>query len=249
MNQSQVQDGSGDRRFLCAMRVKNEAHHLPEVLSRALRLCGGALVFDDHSTDGTPDVCRAFGHRVIVLHSRFEGLDEARDKNELLRWVIALGPEWVLWIDGDEVLEQTGPEKLRAAVDAATDVAGYSLRIAYLWNDAEHVRVDGVFGRFARPSFFRLKGQPVAQLSFRSTSAGGNFHCGNVPQGLVGTMPTLDVRLKHYGYMSSEQRKAKYDWYNAVDPNNDIEDNYRHIIEVPGARHAPGPTKIVPWTE
>ena len=240
---------SGDERFLCAMRIKNEAKHIAEVLTRALALCARAYVFDDRSTDDTVAICRTFSQRVVVLPSPFDGLDEARDKNYLLKQVVAANAHWVLWIDGDEVLELAGPEKIRAAVQRAQGVAAFSLRIAYLWDDPEHVRVDGIFGRFTRPSLFQLRGQSLSQLSFLSTGYGGNFHCGNVPQGLVGRTENLEVRLKHYGYMSREQRQAKYQWYTRVDPNNAAEDNYRHLAGIPGARHAPGPASIASWSE
>jgi glycosyltransferase involved in cell wall biosynthesis len=237
-----------DSRVLGAMRVKNEAVHLREVLARMLPLCARVLVFDDHSTDETAAVCASFGDRVTVFPSPFDGLDESRDKNHLLAKVVDARPEWVLWIDGDEVLERSGPEKLRLAAEAG-GVAAYSLPISYLWGDPHHVRVDGIYGSFVRPSFFSLKGQPVHRLQFPSTRQGPNFHCGNVPQGLIGATHPLDVRLKHYGYMTRAHRLAKYEWYNALDPNNSAEDNYRHLAELPGARHAPGPPRLVPWTE
>jgi hypothetical protein len=56
-------------------------------------------------------------------------------------------------------------------------------------------------------------------------------------------------RLKHYGYMTREQRQAKYKWYTTIDANNALEDNYRHLAEIRGARFAPGPPKTVPWRE
>src|SRR5690606_38620129 len=135
--------------------------YIGEALERALLLCQRALVLDDHSTDDTVAICESFGDRVTVFPSPFTGLDEARDKNYLLREVIADAPDWVLWIDGDEVLERSGPEALRREIAANPAVAVFSLRIAYLWNDAGTVRVDGVYGTFSRPSLFRLRGQPV----------------------------------------------------------------------------------------
>jgi O-antigen biosynthesis protein len=207
------------------------------------------LVLDDHSTDDTVAICRGFGDRVTVTSSPFAGLDEARDKNFLLRQVIEAGPEWVLWIDGDEVLERAGPARLAAAARDGAGVAAYSLRVAYVWDGPDRVRVDGVYGRFTRPSFFRLAGQPAGQLRFAATSFGGNLHCGNVPVGLTGRAGELPVRLKHYGYMTRDQRQRKFAWYTTVDPNNALEDNYRHLAEIPGARHAPGPAVIVPWDD
>ena len=81
------------------------------------------------------------------------------------------------------------------------------------------------------------------------TPGTGNFHCGNIPQGLVGRIQEIDVRLKHYGYLTREQRRAKYEWYNQNDPHNISEDEYRHLVEIPGARHAPGPPLIVPLAD
>ena len=237
-------------RFLGAMRIKNEARWLAEVLERALDLCSQVYVLEDHSTDETPGICRSFGDRVVLFSSPFEGLDEARDKNYLLDKVIAARPDWVLWIDGDEVLERSGPEQLRVAADrAGSEIASYRLRIAYLWDDCRQVRVDGLWGRFSRASFFRLQGQPLADLRFRTTTAGGNLHCGNIPQGLIGDMGRLEVRLKHYGYLERADRQAKYAWYNQRDPDNEGEDRYRHLAEIPGARHAPGPPLYIPWVE
>ena len=240
---------SGSCRFLCAMRIKNEGKHLHEVLSRALQLCQRVFVFDDHSTDETAQICAAFGERVKVFPSPFENLDEARDKNYLLKEIIVANPEWVLWIDGDEVLESSAPAKLKSAAANARGIAAYQLKIAYVWNDTEHIRVDGIYARFTRPSFFRLRGQAVDRLSFLPSGYGGNFHCGNVPHGLAGATRELNVRLKHYGYMTQEQRQAKYQWYTSIDPDNSLEDHYRHLAEIRGARLAPGPPQIVPWQE
>jgi hypothetical protein len=236
-------------RFVGALRVKNEARHIFEVLTSILPLCECVFVFDDHSTDETGAICRSFGGRVTVFASPFVGLDEARDKNYLLQKIIEVNPEWVLWVDGDEVLERSGPDALLQAADLGQGVASYSVRIAYLWDHPQQVRVDGLFGRFARPSFFRVQGQTVERLRFLATGAGANFHCGNVPSGLVGETRASHVRLKHYGYMLAEERVAKYEWYNKHDPGNTVEDNYRHILGLPGARLAPGPANFARWQE
>ncbi len=79
---------AGDPRFLCAMRVKNEQLHIYEVIASVLPLCRRIFVFDDHSTDGTPEICHRFGERVSLFPSPFEGLDESRDKNFLLKHVV-----------------------------------------------------------------------------------------------------------------------------------------------------------------
>jgi len=234
--------------FVGALRVKNEAAHIADVLEHALPLCERIIVFDDNSSDATPELCAEFGSRVELHRSPFTGLDEARDKNYLLDIVKTIGADWVLWIDGDEVLESRGPYRVRAAA-ADPAVAALSLQVAYVWDFPSRVRVDGIYGRFHRPSAFRLKGQPLAALRFEPTAHGGNLHCGNVPEGLLGDTREIDVRLKHYGYMEQSQRRAKYEWYCRVDPGNRSEDEYRHLIEAPGSRFAPGPPRFEAWVE
>jgi glycosyltransferase involved in cell wall biosynthesis len=211
-------------KIVSMMRIKNEARWIRAVLQSALQVSERVYVLDDHSTDGTFDLCQQFGDRVRVFSSSFHGLDESRDKNWMLD-VIRLGTkaEWVLAIDGDELLVDHA--KLLATAESG-QADCYALRVLYLWNRKDQVRTDGVYGRFWRPSLFRLR----AQGSFRTTRNGGNFHCGNVPSEL-GHCCRSEVRLLHFGYMHARDRRRKFDWYNEKDPNNAIEDNYRHMIQ------------------
>jgi glycosyltransferase involved in cell wall biosynthesis len=207
------------------MRIKNEARWIRPVLESALKVCERVYVLDDHSTDGSFDICAGFGERVRVFSSSFHSLDEARDKNWMLE-VIRLGTkaEWVLAIDGDELL--TDHAQLVATIQSGRANC-YSMRVLYLWDREDQVRTDGVYGRFWRPSLFRLG----AGESFQSTRNGGNFHCGNVPKELLPNSRRCEVRLLHFGYMHASDRRRKFDWYNEVDPNNVIEDQYVHVIQ------------------
>jgi hypothetical protein len=40
-----------------------------------------------------------------------------------------------------------------------------------------------------------------------------------------------DIKFWHYGYMDREDRIKKYRYYQSVDPNNELEDGYRHIVQ------------------
>lgn len=207
------------------MRIKNEARWIRCVLESALKVCERVYVLDDHSSDGTFDLCQQFQDRVLVYSSAFHSLDEARDKNWMLE-VIRLGTnaEWVLAIDGDELLMDHA-ELVATAESGRSDC--YAMRVLYLWNRKDQVRTDGVYGRFWRPSLFRLS----AQGDFRATGNGGNFHCGNVPAGLSGNSQHSEARLLHFGYMDAADRRRKFDWYNQQDPNNATEDGYLHMIQ------------------
>jgi glycosyltransferase involved in cell wall biosynthesis len=198
------------------LRVKNEARWIERSVRSILPICDHVMVMDDHSTDDTAEICAAIPG-VEVLPSPFTGLNETRDKNWLLEK--ARGAEWIVMIDGDEALTQ--PDRLRAAMDNAP--TSISMRVLYLWDSEEQVRLDGVYGEFRRHSAFR----PFRHVYSSSTDNG--FHCGNVPYRAMMQAVTIDAPILHFGYLDAKERERKYCFYNAVDPNNHVEDRYRHI--------------------
>jgi glycosyltransferase involved in cell wall biosynthesis len=205
------------------LRVKNEARWIERVLSAMLPICERIFVLDDHSDDGTPFRCSSIPG-VTVYDSPFSGLDEARDKNYLLDKIRGSGDEWILAVDGDEILAPgSAAEMLRAS--QALGVRALSPRVRYLWDREDQVRVDGVYGRFRRPSAFLPGG-----ARFQATLAGGNFHCGNVPLALQPHAIPVAADLLHLGYLHQADRLRKFEWYNRHDQVNPNEDGYRHMV-------------------
>ena len=209
------------------LRVRNEARWISEVLASIHPLTRYILILDDHSIDDTPALCAAAG--ATVLHSPFPvgQTDEARDKSFLLdemrdRWA----PDYVLAIDGDEVLEVGAAPRILERL--RPDVSVYSFPVRYLWGDRLHYRADGVYAKYQRASMFSLHG--AVKPHFAATGYGCNFHCGNVPRGLPGHGGTIPVDLLHLGYMLAEDRIRKYHWYREHDPGNQYEDEYRHMV-------------------
>lgn len=244
------------------LRIKNEGVWIEEVINSILPACERIWVFDDHSTDSTPRIWNMH-EKVTLIQSPFEGLDESRDKNYLLQRLMgsisdfslngnADSPYWALCIDGDEVLAPGGADVIGSTL-AKTEHHAFKLPIRYLWNDRNHVRVDGVYRTFARPSIFRIMNRA---FTYQKTpwGNGANFHCSSIPQELLGAAHVhCPAPLLHLGYINQRIRARKFDWYNRIDPNNKVEDGYRHITQGdPGGvpanetlKHA-GPLQIVP---
>lgn len=233
--------------FVAMLRVKNEARWMPEVLESILPLCTRVFVFDDHSTDETVTICGRYP-QVTVFKSPFEGMNESRDKNWLLDQImVACEPAWILCVDGDEVLEKNGPAIIRKTCAEHPEVDAYSLRIAFMWDQRDLVRVDRIYGDFWRPSLFRpfveRPGVPddhalAQEFRFKSTPWGRkrgddqpNLHCSSVPQRRIHGRKACAVRLKHYGYLHREDRVRKLDFYTSIDWENASEDCYRHMTQ------------------
>jgi glycosyltransferase involved in cell wall biosynthesis len=99
--------------ILGLLRIKNEARWIDRVVRSISPICEKVIILDDHSTDGTQQICRAAG--ATVIESQFSGCDESRDKDFLLTKAFELVPNkykvgvpdspwWALLIDGDEEL-------------------------------------------------------------------------------------------------------------------------------------------------
>lgn len=218
--------------LLGLMRVKNEFRWLPRTLPALQAAVATAWLFDDHSTDGTPELAESLGANVI--RSPFDGFNEVRDKSFLLSESRKHCPEarWAVMVDGDEELLPDSREKLAQMTQSRIHDA-FLLRIIYLWNDEHTVRVDGIYGRFLRPSVFRITSGGMMWRSVRRSGSDPNLglHCTNVPQESLRRIGDGDLAALHYGYIDAELRRKKFEWYNAVDPRNRAEDGYRHVIQ------------------
>jgi glycosyltransferase involved in cell wall biosynthesis len=217
------------------MRVKNEARWIARCIQSVKQL-GPVYVMDDGSTDDTVAIVRRCldSHEGGQILSPFIGqeLNEARDKNYLLSVVNQqCHPDWIFCIDGDEELEPGSIEKIRRACQIGTADC-YNVRFLYLWNSPDQARFDGVYSQLQRPSLFRAGKGLGFESSYKHTGIHCNFglHVGNAPKFDQSQYAPLNVFLLHYGYMLKADRLKKYEFYNRIDPHNEIEDNYRHMV-------------------
>jgi len=226
-------------------RVKNEERWIGESLERTLQVAEKVILFDDHSTDQTREIARSIKH-VTVVESPFEGLDEARDKDYLFKLAVAEHPRWAIFIDGDEVLTKRALGEVRAIAAGPGGIIRF--RIVFLWDALHQERYDGVYAAMRQPRMFSFFDQDVANLAYRRTGFGGNFHCGQVPAGHSGPIRHAYSEIKHYGYLHEADRIRKHAWYNEKDPGNKVEGEYAHVIGKP-SRHAPGPVRLRNWMD
>jgi glycosyltransferase involved in cell wall biosynthesis len=209
------------------LRIKNEARWIDRVITSLWPVCEKILVFDDHSTDDTVAICRKLGCQ--VFESPFTGLDETRDKDYLLDrlWERqAKVGDYVIMVDGDEELMAQDVPLLLEYLKFPYLHCG-SFRVLYLWDNEHQIRVDRWYSSARRASCFQLANP---KMRFKQTTYGGNLHCSSAPEELLKYIIEMPVRLLHYGYMHKEDRIRKFHFYNQVDPHNEFEDHYKHMV-------------------
>ena len=228
-------------RVVLSMLVRNEAdRYLRKVIERVLPLVDQAVIVDDGSDDGTPELCEELlgslpRHVLRLDGSRFDREHELR----ALQWRAAIGcdPDWILTIDADELLETRAIAELPVLLGSSScDVV--ALRLFDMWND-NHFRDDELWCAHRRhwPLLVRPISGPV---SWRASDQ----HCGRWPVDIERRRwERTELRVQHLGWMRAADREAKHARYLRLDPDarGVSAAHYRSILD-------PAP-QLVAWAE
>lgn len=92
--------------------------------------------------------------------------DETRDKNTLLKMALEENPDFILTIDGDEVLQPGAKEILFEELEILYPEADvFELQSLFMWDKPNQYRYDGTFSNTWQRRLLRMKRQP-RDLSF-----------------------------------------------------------------------------------
>jgi glycosyltransferase involved in cell wall biosynthesis len=199
-----------------SMIVKNEEHrYLGRVLESAREYIDSAVIIDDGSTDNTVSLCRELLAGIpLKLIENKESMFQNEAKLRKLQWdeTIATNPDWILFLDADEIFEEKAKSAFRAMItDKECDL--YLFRLYDMWNE-EQYRDDALWSahKIYRPFMMRY------QKNFGYVFLEANQHCGRMPANIFELNYLLsNVRLKHYGWANPEDRLAKFNRYMQLD--------------------------------
>jgi precorrin-6B methylase 2 len=227
------EEGAPDAvKIACMIRAKNEARWITRAIESVKPLCAeNIFVMEDNSIDDTYQLARNAGAKVFKSPFSADSFDECRDKNWLMQQIVeACSPDWIFGLDGDEELEPEGAEKIKRVLGRNPPVDCFALRFLYLWDAFDQIRVDGRYSSLTRESLFRaLPGYTFGDYYPDRPGTHAGLHCSNAPYRMR-TAP-MNVFLLHYGYVFQEDRIRKYRWIRTIDPENAVEDNYRHMVQ------------------
>ncbi|MEX2171920.1 MAG: glycosyltransferase family 2 protein [Pirellulales bacterium] len=168
---------------------KNERSHMDPCIESVQSIADEILVADSGSTDGTIEIARSLGCRVIEREYRTSG--------DFKNWAIPQAAhEWVLVVDADERVTPELADEIRELLAEGPTCDGYRLRRInyFLGRPIRH-------GDWGRDQLLRLFRRDMGRYVGHTDHA--DVH---VPSGRIGR---LHKRLIHHSFVSYSQCLAK----------------------------------------
>jgi glycosyltransferase involved in cell wall biosynthesis len=160
--------------------TRNEAAHIEACLA-SVAWADERLVVDSQSTDGTADLARAAGARVIVR----EWPGYAAQKNFA---AAQAAHDWILSLDADERVTAELADEIRRALADPTGVAGYRVPRT-TWHFGRWIRTTDWYPDYQLRLYDRRRGEWLPKRVHESVS-------------VRGPIGQLSHPLQHYAYRS-----------------------------------------------
>jgi glycosyltransferase involved in cell wall biosynthesis len=201
-----------NHRIIGIAQVYNELRrgNLERFVQHVRPLVDDLVVYDDASTDGSYEYLLAHTPHIIRGLSNDFG-HEIQHKQLLLGRALTLHPDFILWLDVDEVMTAGAKQILPALCDRmiAENIDGLAFHEINLWRSSSWRRVDCAYddGWFVR--LWRVK----PGISFDTRKTG--LHVSNYPETLTSIQRSEDLQVIHYGFASDKALAHKFLNYRA----------------------------------
>lgn len=225
-------DKDTGNKLTLVMLVRNESKKfLERVLTHAVKYIDNAVILDDASEDNSVEICKKVLENVplTLVENKEHGFNnEVVLRKQLWKIATSINPDWMLFLDADEIFEDRICEVIRALINQP-NFDYYAFRLYDMW-DENHYREDFYWGahKYYRP--FLIRYQP----NFNYIWDEKPLHCGRIPKNIFSLPGCICyVRLKHFGWSTNELRQSKYIRYLRADPEGKYGslEQYKSIID------------------
>lgn len=182
-------------------------------LERCLRhlkaFCDEIVICDDSSQDNSLEIARKYTSHIIVMPDEFK--QELAHKQKLLELALSLNPDWIVFLDPDEVFDRHGEEGgIRSLCQYGVEhgIDSFSFLYYNLWKGEENYRVDELWNKNWQRKLWRNTGS----LKFNVREG---LHLSQFPAGLRNERRT-DVKLVHYGFAGEDKVNKKFSTYQSL---------------------------------
>lgn len=190
---------------ICQIYNEIRKENLERFVTYFKPLVDALVVYDDGSNDGSYEYMLAHTPHVI-RGIRNDFINERRHKQLLLKAALKLNPDFLLWLDADEVLTANAAAKLQYLCDQAMQkkIDGWSFHELNLWRSHSWRRIDSLFddGWFVR--LWRV----TSDMHYDHCQPG--LHQTPYPSTIQKIVPQNEVKVLHYGFSSQKRLAYKY---------------------------------------
>lgn len=191
----------------CICQVFNEIErgNFERFLSHIKPIVDHLVIYDDCSSDGTYECAlQATAHVLRGRRNDFAG--EVSHRQAMLAAAIELKPDFILWLDADEVLTVGAEVTLQAACQRCIDedLDGVELLEINLWRSGSWRRLDSLYGDAWFARLWRVR----PGLAFAEEKRG--LHQRLVPEAIQRTFRASNPAVLHYGFASELNLAYKY---------------------------------------
>ena len=205
-------------RIIAILRIKNEIAIIDECLSRLSELVDEILVVDNDSSDGTQNTYLNYPKVKEVI--RTEDFNEGRDKIILLEQAKKRNPDWIIFLDADEIFEKNFTRKdLEKYMTSGYDRINF--RLCHFWLDRKRCR-------FFDKKYFLYSLQPLRCMWKNKEEVyflDQVIHNGDV-MGDFKKVYFSPYRLKHFSLIDRDKVLEKINLYKSIDKSPR---NYDHM--------------------
>lgn len=194
-------------KIICICQVYNELEkgNLERFFKYSKSIVDGIVIYDDGSTDASYEYSLTQTPYVIRGgNNNFR--DEVRHRQIMLEKALELSPDFILWLDADEVLSAQAAKELqnvcRDCIKGNFD--GVALKELNLWRSHTWRRLDSLYDL----GWFNRLWKVIPGMSFGEIKPG--LHQDLFPSTVKNVMRTDKISVIHYGFSDEINLSYKY---------------------------------------
>lgn len=166
------------------------------------------MIYDDGSTDGSFEYAKKYTPYIIKSPSNdFE--NEVQHKSVLLEHAKRFSPDFIFWIDADEVVSFPQYEGIQDACQwcETNGYDGLRIRQLNLWRSNTYERIDTEYSQAWPTRLWRMN----PDVNFQNVKKG--LHQESIPSGITKITRYDKLSLIHYGFSDIKNIVSKYITY------------------------------------
>lgn len=237
------------RIFLTCVARNEVDRYLKDFLLWHSWIFDGVFLYDDQSTDTTPQLAQELGAKVVIRSDNIPSFLEHEGQFRQAAWQAMVETlnltdgDWICVLDCDEFLVRDDiPEKpllttllFAAAITAENhNCDSVILPIPEVFdrglNKEVYIRTDGFWGDLSQPRMCKF----VPESSFMDKPMAS----GALPQGLVSSSKNCGLNILHLGYSRGVDKLKKYERYKDLSGHNPA--HVASILTQPQLKEWPG---------